>query len=254
MPISSGSHYFEGGFSEVWQRIASQQPFPDECLVRPGGRQRRRAELGGGRFPPAGSVDVSHETFFSPEGHSLAVTFADSVPGPADISLDPVVIASSAAIAAGVVVFMPFPAALFNSTLQEHYAEVMAAVARFRRLAGNASSRWASPACVGPWPTCGRVARPARPRPRSDSAAEPSTPEARPASRWFTLDEAFWRSPLGILAFLLVSALLNGLLDPTFGFAVESVATFLGLALGMGVMLLAFAVPLFIGARGLKAG
>ncbi len=249
VPITSGSHYFEGVFSEVWQRIASQQPFPDECLCE------QAVDNGGGLswevvIPAGGRVEVAHETFFSPEGRNPSQAFAESIPGPADISLDPVVIASSAAIAAGVVVFMPFPAALFNSTLQENYVEVMAAVARFRGwlahlfALGFARLRRA----WGSLPSR-RQAGTADPPGEANLAAE-----SAPAARRVKLDAAFWRSPVGILSFVLVSALLNGLLDPTFGFAVESVATFLGLALGLGVMLLAFAVPLFIGSRGLKVG
>jgi hypothetical protein len=84
-----------------------------------------------------------------------------------------------------------------------------------------------------------------------DAAAEPT--RSAPASG-FRLDDAFWRSPVGILAFVLVSALLYGLLDPTFGFDLLSVATFLGLAIGMGVMLLAFAIPMFVGARRQQVG
>ena len=248
VPITSGSHYFEGLFTDVWHRVASRQPFPDECICD------QNVDNGGGLswelvIPAGGRVDVAHETFFSPEGRNPSVTFADSVSGPADISLDPVVIASSAAIAAGVVVFMPFPAALFNSTLQEHYAEVTAAVTSFRG--------WLYHLIALGFARVRRAVSNARSRRAGSAVNEPARATglgAQPRGRGFTLDEAFWKSPLGILAFVLVSALLNGLLDPTFGFAVESVATFLGLAVGLGAMLLAFAIPLFIGTRGLKVG
>lgn len=249
VPITSGSHYFEGQFDEVWQRVASQQPFPDTCLCD------QTVDNGAGLswevvIPAGGQVEVAHETFFSPEGRNPSVTLADSVPGPADISLDPVVIASSAAIAAGVVVFMPFPAALFNSTLQEHYAEVTAAVTRFQG--------WLYHLFALGFARLRRAVTNARSRRQGSTVdrppAEAAGTLAQPAARHLTLDEAFWKSPLGILAFILVSALLNGLLDPTFGVAVASVATFLGLAVGLGVMLLAFGIPLFIGTRALKVG
>jgi hypothetical protein len=136
------------------------------------------------------------------------------------------------AVSAGVVVFVAFPAALFNSTLEENYAEVTGAVARIRRWFGRLFGGLF--AAVG-----SRIRR--------------APPAAVPASRGFQLDEAFWRSPPGILAFLLVSALLYGLLDPTFGFSVESLATVLGLAAGLGAMLLAFAMPTFIGGRRIGA-
>ena len=250
LPLTSGSRYFEGGYSEVWQRVSTQESFPDECLCD------QAVDNGAGLswelvLPAGGTVEVSHLTFFSPLGLQPGTTFRDSVPGPADINLDPVVIASSAAIAAGVVLFVPFPAALFNSTLEENYAEVMAAVGRLRgwfgrlfaglfargrrALSGARSSRKESapdPAAAGPTPV-----------------PEPA-PASSTAGAGFRLDEAFWKSPMGILVFLLVSALLYGLLDPTFGIDSGSLATFLGLALGMGAMLLAFGIPMFIGGRG----
>lgn len=255
VPISSGSHYLEGPFSNVWQRVASQQQFPDECLCD------QAVDNGGGLswevvIPAGGQVDVSHETFFSPEGHSPSATFADSIPGPGEISLDPVVIASSAAIAAGVVVFMPFPAALFNNTLQEHYAEVTAAVARLRGWLARLFTLLVARLRKAVSNARGRRPAGAVEPDAVAAAAVGASPDddAQPTRRGITLDAAFWRSPLGIGAFILVSALLNGLLDPTFGFAVASVATFLGLALGLAVLELAFTVPLFIGARGLKVG
>ena len=55
-----------------------------------------------------------------------------AAPGPADISLDPVVIATSAAAAAGIVLLIPFPSALFNSTVEENYDEIRGWF-RFRR-------------------------------------------------------------------------------------------------------------------------
>jgi hypothetical protein len=256
VPLTPGSRYFEGRFSDVWARVSAQQSFPNECLCD------QAVDNGAGVswevvIPAGGSVEVSHLTFFSPLGRQSTTPLRDSVPGPLDISLDPVVIASTAAITAGVVVFVPFPAALFNSTLEANYAEVMSGVTRLRRWIGRllmsvfgrarrsvASARSRS-APIAAEPAAATAAAPL--------AAGPSVAEA-PARREFTMDEAFWRSPLGILAFVLASALLYSLLDPTFGFSPSSVATFLGLALGMVVMLLAFAIPMFIGARGQHVG
>lgn len=247
VPLTGGSRYFEGSFADVWQRVSSQAPFPNECLCD------QAVDNGAGLswevvIPAGGSVDVSHLTFFSPEGRSPTTSLRASVPGPTDISLDPIVIASSAAIATGVVVFVPFPAALFNSTLQAHYAEVTAAVARFREWLG----RLVMLAVAG----IGRAIGNARARRGANAPVPPASGQGeasatQPTGRRFSMDEAFWRSPIGILAFLLVSALLNGLLDPTFGFSAASMATFLGLALGMGALLLAFGIPMFIATRGL---
>ena len=244
VPLTAGSRYFEGGYSDVWQQVASGASFPDQCLCD------QAVDNGAGLswevvIPAGGSVDVSHLTFFSPEGRQPETTLRDSVPGPADISLDPVVIAASAAIAAGVVLVVPFPAALFNSTLEDNYAEVMAAVARLRG--------WLSRLMTGVVTRGRRAAANMRSRRAAASSdtppPAPPTPEAPPASRRFSIDEAFWRSPLGILAFILISALLYAALDPTLGFDAGSIATFLGLAVGMSVMLLTIAIPQLIGAR-----
>lgn len=244
VPITPGSRYYEGSFLELWQRVESQQPFPNGCQCD------TAIDNGAGLsweivIPARGEVEVSHLTFFSPEGRQATTPLRDSVPGPADISLDPLVIASSAVIAAGIVVLMPFPATLFNSTLEEHYAEVMAAMGRFRGWLRRLFSRGLAR---------GRQAlTDARSR-RAPPTGEPTTgpPQATaqaPSRLAFLGDEAFWRSPLGIGVFILASALLYGLLDPTFGFDASSLATFLGLALGMAIMLLAFGIPLLIGAR-----
>jgi len=241
LPLTGGSHYFEGAFFDVWARVSSQQSFPDQCSCD------LAVDNGAGLswevvLPAGGSVEISHLTFFSPEGRQVGTPFRDAVPGPADNTLDPVVLASSAAIAAGVVLFVPFPAALFNSTLEENYAEVSAAVARLRRWLGGILAGLVARIRRG---RAGAGAQPTAAAPASDSG-----PGTAARGRRITLDDAFWRSPLGILAFVLVSALLYGLLDPTFGFDGESLATFFGLALGMGAMLLAFGIPMLIGGRG----
>jgi hypothetical protein len=59
--------------------------------------------------------------------------FASSVPSPLDITLDPVIVAESALLAAGVVVLIPFPAQLFNDTVQANYGEISGAFGRLRR-------------------------------------------------------------------------------------------------------------------------
>ena len=249
VPLTAGSRYFEGGYSDVWEQVASGASFPDQCLCD------QAIDNGAGLswevvIPAGGSVDVSHLTFFSPEGRQPETTLRDSVPGPADISLDPVVIATSAAIAAGVVLVVPFPAALFNSTLEDNYAEVMAAVARFRG--------WLSRLMSGLMARGRRAAASRRSRTAPDGSDAPApaapAPEAPATSRRFSMDEAFWRSPLGILTFILVSALLYAALDPTLGFDAGSLATFLGLAVGMSAMLLTIVIPQLIGARRLGVG
>lgn len=241
-PITPGSHYFEGAFGEVWLLIASQQGFPDTCACD------TALDNGAGlswelTLPAGDSVVISHMTYLSPLGRQAATPFRDSVPGPAEINLDPVVLATSAAMAGGVVLLVPFPAALFNSTLEEHYDEVMVAIRRVRG--------WLARLFGGLWQRGTRVlARSPGTEESGGASADVSPPQASSGRARIQLDEAFWRSPLGILAFLLASALLYGLLDPTFGLDLASLATFQGLALGTVVMLLAFGVPAFIGGRG----
>jgi hypothetical protein len=54
------------------------------------------------------------------EGESLV----SSLPGIGELNLDPVVVATSVALTAGVVFLMPFPAEVFNNTLAGHYGEI----------------------------------------------------------------------------------------------------------------------------------
>ncbi len=246
VPLTPGSQYLEDDFDAVWRQVRAGVPFPNQCDCDVA------VDNGGGLswdlvIPVGASVDVSHLTFFSPEGRGAQVPLRASVPGPPEVSLDPVVLATSAAIAAGVVLVVPFPAALFNSTLEEHYAEVMAFVRRLRDLAVRALRRLA-----GMLRSALAGARSQRPGTTAPSDAAP----AGMARAGITVDDAFWRSPRGILAFVLLSALLYSLLDPTFGLSMDSVATFVGLALGMAGVLLGFAIPLLIAARreGLRVG
>jgi uncharacterized repeat protein (TIGR01451 family) len=66
-PISPGSAYMEGGFSEVWSRIGLQQPFPNTC------RCGEFIDNGVGlswsiALPTAAPVTLSHLVTFSPLG------------------------------------------------------------------------------------------------------------------------------------------------------------------------------------------
>ncbi len=244
VPITPGSHYVEDRYTEVWQRIAEQQPFDDTCMcdedVDNGAGLSWEVNVGAGE-----TAVVSHLTFFSPEGRSAEVPMRDAVPGPTEINLDPVVVASSVALAAGVVLVVPFPAALFNSTLEQNYSEVSG---WWRRITGrvgrdvNRGARWA-----------GSRARTAMNR--NQGAAGPVPPQgvevdtdARPEAP--AADERdFWRTPAGIAAFIGLSAVLYCFLDPTFGISLDSLATLIGLVLGLGLMLTLYAVPLWVMTR-----
>lgn len=127
-------------------------------------------------------------------------SFETVVPGPFDISTDPVVIATGVAVAAGTALLIPFPGALFNSTLEANADEVgswfRGIGRRFDRLRRG--------------PTSGR---------------------------------GFWQGPLGIVAFLLLSAVIYALLDPSFGLDLHSLWLVLGLLAGLLITSLIFALP-----------
>ena len=250
VPITPGSRHVEGRFSEVWAMVGSQQTFPDTCLcdqaVDNGAGLSWEVTVG-----PGAETVVSHLTFFSPEGRRAEVPLRSAVPGPDQINLDPVVVASSVALAAGVVLVVPFPAALFNSTLEQNYGVVSG---WWRRITGrvsrdvNRGARWAggrarsavrrgdagSGAPTGAVPPQGAD---------MDATAPPEEPAVEDG-------RDFWRTPAGIAAFIGLSAVLYSFLDPTFGFSVDSLATLVGMVLGLALMLAVYAVPLYVLTRG----
>jgi hypothetical protein len=244
VPITPGSRYVEGGYQSVWQLVGEQQSFPNTCAcdeaVDNGAGLSWEASVAGG-----GSITVSHLTFFSPEGRQAGTPIRDAVPGPADITLDPVIVASSVALAAGVVFVVPFPAALFNSTLEANYAEVSG---WWQRLGGRVSrtvgrgTRW----------TAGRIrdARGTRPPPADAGAPTQVLPDAVPSAASAPEAPAFWSTPAGWATFIGLSALLYSLLDPTFGFSIDSLGTLLGLGLGLVLTIAAYGIPLFLLSRG----
>lgn len=248
LPITVGSHYFAGLYSEVWARMLSQAPFPDTCECASQFPFDNGAGLSWAfNVGPGVTAVFSHETFFSPVGGSptSGESLVSSVPDPTRITLDPVVVAQSVAVTAGVILLVPFPSALFNNTLEENYTEVMGWVARFRAWLNRTWSRFVAwvrrqiaarraPATTGSPPT---------------TSAPPTTDAAPPAPVVAGEPADFWKGPLGIGALVILTALLYAFLDPTFGFSVESLATLSGLALGLFVILLAYGVPLLVLSR-----
>jgi hypothetical protein len=63
-----------------------------------------------------------------------------------------------------------------------------------------------------------------------------------------------WRTPVGIVGFIVLSALLYAFLDPTFGFSLTSLATLIGLAIGLLVILFAYGTPLAVFSRNHNLG
>ncbi len=80
--------------------------------------------------------------------HPTAGAFAASVAGPGQVSTDVAILAESAALALLIVLLMPFPAQLFNSTLEAHYDEVRGWFPRFSLPFGRGDF-WKSPIGVG---------------------------------------------------------------------------------------------------------
>ncbi len=263
LPITAGSHYIEAGYIDVFAAVDAQQQFPDTCTcdvaLDNGAGLSWPVSLAAGQ-----TLTVSHETFFSPVGRALAQqSYRDSVPDPTSISLDPIVVAQSVAIAAGVILLVPFPAALFNSALEENYEEVMAGVARVR---GRLSRAWAafkawirrqlaarrtSPASPPGGPPPVALAQPpgAVTPPAAATPAGPQVAPGPPAAPAVPAAPDLWRSPQGMAIFVLLSALLYAFLDPTFGISLVSLATVAGLTLGLFVVLLAYGLPLFLVAQ-----
>ena len=248
LPITPGSQFMEAGYGTVFAAVNSQQPLPNTCTCD--------VELDNGAglswpvaVAPGQSVVISHETFFSPVGRApVQESFRRSVPSPLNITLDPIVVVQSVAITAGVILLVPFPSALFNNTLEENYDEVMSGVRRIRgwfaallaSIAGFVRRQVAARRQSGPSP-------PQQLPAESLEAASVPSPETTPPGPRPATD--LWRTPQGMLLFVLLTALLYAFLDPTFGFSLESLATLAGLALGLLVVLFAYGAPLVLLAR-----
>jgi hypothetical protein len=80
------------------------------------------------------------------QGEAAGPPFADSIATPARVSRDPLVLLESAGLAAAIVLLMPFPGQLFNSTLEEHEDDVRRwlRLDRARGAASRIAAFWAS--------------------------------------------------------------------------------------------------------------
>jgi len=264
LPLTPGNQWFAGGYSDGWTDVASMQPLPNTCPCS----ETEPFDNGAGiswtlDLAPGASATFSHDTFFSPTGGSPAATtgFRNSVPDPTQITLDPVVVAQSAVVAAGVIMLVPFPSSLFNATLEDNYDEVMAALARLRvwlislwaslaawvrrQIAARRSVQSATDpnAVQTPPPAYTQTPPPAYTQTPPPVVAETPVPQSPAAP---TTRRDIWRNPLGILGFVGVSALFYAFLDPTFGLSLESLGELIGLAVGLLVILAAYGVPLLL--------
>jgi hypothetical protein len=202
-----GAVIFESDGGAVWSRVQD-----------PGGRFDEAAmndlELGGtaldvlvavGWSGSGGPEDPNARAAIWTTAVGGGRTYETVVPGPFDISTDPVVVATGLAVAAGTALLIPFPGALFNSTVEANAEEIGSWFAGVRRRLGVLWSRLRrGPPGVGP---------------------------------------SFWRRPVGIVAFLLLSAVVYSLLDPSIAIDPRSLWIVLGLLVGLVVTSLIFALP-----------
>ncbi|MCY7417229.1 MAG: PASTA domain-containing protein, partial [Chloroflexi bacterium] len=160
-------------------------------------------------------------------------------PGPSDISLDPVVIVTSAAAAAGIVLLIPFPSALFNSTLEANYAEIRGWF-RFRRRKRTTDDARTDSATAVTAKSADEATAPDTATSDAEVEAADMTPTTAvsttsgvvtPAAltgMGATIDR-FWSTRAGVATFFVLAGLLYGFLDPTFGLTVDSVLLFVGI-------------------------
>jgi hypothetical protein len=125
-------------------------------------------------------------------------TLIASVTPLGDISLDPVTLGGSAALAIVLLLFMAFASELFNDTFEANYDEIARWLHLLRRAAGEARQ-----------PGMARI----------------------------------WTSPAGIGLFLAIGAGIYVALDPDLTLDADSVATYLGMLVGLGAVLTAFEAP-----------
>ncbi|HEY5628271.1 MAG TPA: FGLLP motif-containing membrane protein [Candidatus Limnocylindrales bacterium] len=171
-------------------------------------------------------------------GSAAAVppSFRSSVPTPSQINLSPAVVVETLALAGGVIILVPFPGGLFNSTLRANYDEITRRVRRARRRVRDA------------------VLRPMallRGRHGAVPASLPLAQTSRGDEPAEVVEERrdFWWTPIGVGLFVFLTALLSGFLDPSFGLNEPSIATFVGMLIGLVIVLAAFDLPLAIFCR-----
>jgi hypothetical protein len=139
-------------------------------------------------------------------------SFRASVPSPWEINLSPAVIAETLAFAAGIIILAPFPGTLFNSTMEANYARVTRPFRRVRSRIRKLLRRGPDEMQAGPAPDVER--------------------------------HDLWWTRKGVASFILLTVVLSGLLDPSFGLNAASVPTFFGMLIGLVVVLAAFDLPL----------
>ena len=124
----------------------------------------------------------------------------------------------------------------------------------FPALVPTFNERLASTSCRRPRVRCLRFCSCSSPRSRVSSstrltrrtrkrsaAGSHAVRRLRPPA---TLLSRFWNHRVGIFTFVILSALLYGFLSPSFGLDAASIASLLGILVGLFVVILAFELPL----------
>jgi hypothetical protein len=158
-------------------------------------------------------VDRYHEDYYSIPETIPAPGFVASVPLPTQVSTDPEVIGTNAVMALFFALVFGAISTVFNSTLKENYERVSGWFAPLTRLAGRAKA--------------------ALLRQPDGGATKPSR-----------LTEIAARLPLKWLweplAIVVLSALVYGFLDPSFGATLDGLGLMLSLAIAIGVTTFAY--------------
>ncbi|MHB8960683.1 MAG: FGLLP motif-containing membrane protein, partial [Candidatus Limnocylindrales bacterium] len=167
---------------------------------------------------------------------SAPPSFRSSVPTPGQVNLSPMIVAETLALAGGVIVLVPFPGGLFNSTLRANYDEITRRLRRARRRARDVVLR---PLDL----LRGRLGA------ATVTAELAETPGGFDPAGVVEERHDFWWTPIGAGLFIFLTALLSGFLDPAFGLNEPSIATFVGMLIGLVIVLAAFDLPLAIFCR-----
>lgn len=158
--------------------------------------------------------------------------FRNSIPLPWELNLSPAVVVPTVIAGVGLVVLVPFPGSLFNSTLSTNYAEIMRRARRGRRRLRNL--------VLAPWFALrDRLRLSVGPQP---VALGEDAPILAPPPAEELRHDVWWTLP-GVAVFIIATALLSGFLDPGFGLNAASAATFVGMLVGLALVLVAFELP-----------
>ena len=174
----------------------------------------------------------------------MARPLRDTLPLPKDLITDPVIVIQSLLVTTGVLVFIPFPSALFNSTLEANYASTgLGAIDPWLPAPPDATTSWGAVRtrrCSVECP-CGVCRCTARGRASARSRGARLEHDSGNRSLWVT--------PIGVVAFVLLTALLACLAGSDLGPDMQSLATLAGITAGLAVVLAISQIPAVLAYR-----